>query len=114
KQLRAADNGVGHAAAGLAHGSRKPGKKAPAYGGSAVVDQVAENKKERRNGDHGANTGHREHESAHEFPPAQTRAHACPIPLPRCEVTTISRRAKPFRIKVSRKRTRPSSISDCV
>src|SRR2546427_3061286 len=41
-------------------------------------------------------------------------AHACPRPLPRLEVATISKRAKPLSMKVRMKSTRPSSIKDCV
>src|SRR5260370_803946 len=90
------------------------GKEVPTDGSSAVVDEVTKNEEEHGNSDEGADTGHGQHEAAYKFAPAETRAHALPIPLPRWEVATISKRAKPLRMKVRMKSTRPSSISDCV
>src|SRR4030081_978931 len=78
-----------------------------------MIDEVAENKKKNRHGNERAQSGHRQHEVADKFAPTQMVAHACPIPLPRCEVATMSRRARPFKRNVSRNRTNPSSISDC-
>ena len=66
---------------------------------AAVIDEVAENEKQDRDGDEGAEAGHGQHEMADKFAPAETVAHACPIPLPRWDVTTISRRARPLRMK---------------
>src|SRR5713226_5217356 len=71
KQLGAAEDGVGHAPARFAYRSRQLGKEAPANGSSAMEDQIAEDEKEHGDGDRSTNTGHRKHESAHEFSPAQ-------------------------------------------
>ena len=114
KQLSAADNGVGHTTAGFAHRGGQLGKEVPAHGSPAVDDQVTEDQEKHGDGHHGANTGHRKHKSAYEFAPAEASRHACPSPVPRLEVTTIMMRARPLRIKVSRKSTRPNSINDCV
>src|SRR5260370_32814012 len=110
KEFGAANDGVGHAAAGLANGNRQFGKKAPAHGGSAMINKVAEDEKQHRNGNESAHACHRQHEAAYEFAPAQPRTHACPVPPPRCEVATISKRANPFKMKVRIKSTRPSSM----
>src|ERR1700675_461590 len=114
KQLPAADDGVGHTATGLANGSRQFRKEVPVDGSTAVIDEIAKNEEKDGNGDEGAHTRHREHEAAHKFAPAEARAHTLPIPLPRWEVATISKRATPLRMKVRMKSTRASSIRDSV
>src|SRR5258707_883685 len=111
EQLGAAYDRIGHAAAGLAHLSRQFGEEIPVNRISTVVDEISKNKKQNRNGYQRADTGHCEHKTAHQLPPSQARVHACPMPLPRCVVSNISRRARPFRMNVSRNSTRPSSIS---
>ena len=70
KQLGAADDGVGHAAACFAHGSRQFREEIPVDGRAAMVDEIAQNEEEHRDRDDGAETGHGEHEIAHEFAPA--------------------------------------------
>src|SRR5882762_4359645 len=112
KQLAAANNGVGHAAASFADRRGQLGKEVPTDRCSAVIDEVAEDQEEHRNGNQGAHAGHGEHETAHKLAPAQPRAHAFPIPAPRWEVATISRRASPLRTKVRRKSTSPNSMRD--
>ena len=79
-----------------------------------MVNEIAQNKEEDGDRNESAATRQGKHEIAHEFTPAQASVHAFPIPLPRCEVTTIKMRARPLSTKVSRKSTRPSSIRDWV
>src|SRR5262249_22864839 len=113
EELSAADNRIGHATTGFAYWSRQFGKEIPVNRGSAMVDEIAEDKEKDGYGDKSTDTGHAEHEAAYKLAPAQPSAHACPTPLPFWEVTIIRMRARPLRIKVSKKRTRPNSISDC-
>ena len=108
KELGAANDGVGHAAAGFTDGSGELGEEVPVDGSTAVIDEIAEDEEEDGDGDERAEAGHGEHEAAHEFAPTETWAHECAPP--RCEVATIRMRARPLRMKVRRKRTRPSSI----
>src|SRR5260370_4551560 len=114
KQLGAAEDGVGHAAAGLADGSGELGEKVPTDGSSAVIDEISKNEEKDGNGDQGTHAGHRQHEAAHKFAPAEMRAHTLPSPLPRWEVATISKRAKPLRMNVGMKSTQPTSRSPCL
>src|SRR5713101_3201047 len=114
KQLPAADDSVGHAAAGLTHGRGQLGKEIPADGSPSMIDEISKNEEKDGNGDQRTHAGHGQHEAAHKFAPAETRAHALSIPLPRWEVATISKRATPLRMKVRMKSTRPSSMRDCV
>ncbi len=83
KQLGAADNSVGHAATRFAHWSRQFREEVPIDRGAAVVDEIAQDEEENRDGDEGAEASHGEHEITHEFTPAKTGVHAFPIPLPR-------------------------------
>src|SRR5262249_30979362 len=108
EQFRAANDGVGHTAAAFTHRSRKLGEKVPVDRPPAVKDQVTQNKKENRDGNERAHAGHRKHESADQLSPSETSVHARPVRLPREAVSSISSRAKPFSMKVSRKSTRPS------
>ena len=113
KKLGAADDGVGHAAAGFADRSGELGEEGPVDGCSAVVHEIAEDEEEHGHGDEGGQAGHAEHEAADKFAVAQAGGHVRPISLPRWAVRTMSRRARPLRTKVRMKRTRPSSIRDC-
>src|SRR5207245_1064372 len=99
KQFGAAEDGVGHAPTRLANGSGQLSEKVPANGSSTVENQVAEDKTKHGDRDEGAHSRHGQHEAAHEFAPAQTGAHARAVSLPRFEVTRISRRASPLRMK---------------
>ena len=78
KQLGAANDGVGHAAAGFADGSGQLGEEIPIDGRAAVVDEIAENEEEDGDGDERADAGHRQHEAADEFAPAETGVHDVP------------------------------------
>src|SRR5260370_1276916 len=100
-------------AAPAASWRRKVGEEVRTDGRRTVIDEIAEDEEEHGNGDQGTHAGHGQHEAAYELAPAETGAHACAVPLPRCEVATISRRARPLRMKVRRKSTRPSSMRDC-
>src|SRR5258707_621556 len=113
QNLAATHNRVGHAAARFSYRLRQFGEKIPVDGSAAIKHQVAEDEEENQNRDKSAHAGHRQHEVAYEFSPAQPAAYHPPTSLPFCVVTTISRRASPFRMNVSRKRTSPSAISDC-
>src|SRR5208282_3709113 len=106
-----ANDGVGHAAAVFTDGGRQLGEEVPVDRGSAVIDEIAEDEEEDGDGDEGAETRHGEHEVAHKFAPAESRVYVHALADPRCEVTTMSKRPGPLRTKVSRKRTRPSSMS---
>src|SRR5258706_464632 len=112
KQLAAANDGVGHAAARFANRRRQLGKEVPTDRCSAMKDKVAEDQEEHGNRNQGAHAGHGQHETAHKLAPAQPGVHAFPIPAPRWEVATIRRRASPLRTKVRRKSTSPNSIRD--
>src|SRR6267143_6952390 len=112
QQLGAAEDGVGHAAAGFADRHRQLGKEIPTNRCSAVINEVAKDEEEHGNRNQGAYTGHGEHKVAHEFAPAEPGVHTFPIPAPRWEVATISRRASPLRMKVRRKSTSPNSMRD--
>src|SRR5436190_1072123 len=79
---------------------------------SANPPDSAEKCLKRGNRNQGAQAGHGQHEAAHKLSPAQPGVHACPIPAPRWEVTTISKRASPLSMKVRRKSTSPNSIRD--
>src|SRR5579872_7203144 len=83
QELGAADDGVGHAAAGFADRSGELGEEVPVDRGAAVVDEIAEDEEEDGDGDEGAKAGHGEHEGAYEFAPAETWTHECAPP--RCE-----------------------------
>src|SRR5260370_7183388 len=99
KEFGAANDGVGHAAAGLANGNRQFGKKAPAHGGSAMINKVAEDEKQHRNGNESAHACHRQHEAAYEFAPAQPRPHPSPVPPPPSEVPTTTNPPNPSTTK---------------
>src|ERR1700686_627831 len=114
KHLGAAEDGVGQAAAGFTDGNGQFGEEIPVDGSSAMNSEISKNEEKDGNSDQSTHAGHGQHEAAHKFAPAKTRAHAWPSPLPRLEVATISKRAKPLRMKVRMKSTRPSSIKDCV
>src|SRR6266699_4330265 len=114
EHLPAAENGVGHAPADFTDGNGQFGEEIPVDGSSAMNSEISKNEEKDGNGDHSTHAGHGQHEAAHKFAPAKTRAHAWPRPLPRWEVATISKRAKPLRTKVRMKSTRPSSIKDWV
>src|SRR5216683_6547367 len=49
QQLGAAEDGVGHAAAGFTNGNGQLGKEIPTDGSSAVVDEVTKNEEEHGN-----------------------------------------------------------------
>src|SRR5579885_1900624 len=83
------------------------------YRAASMKNQIAQDKKQNRDRDHGTYSRHGQHHVAHNLPPAHARVHAFSIPLPRRDVSKINKRANPFRIKVSRKSTSPSSTSDC-
>src|SRR5437879_9046878 len=83
QELRAAEDGVGHAAAGFADRHGQLGKEVPTNGCSAVINEVAKDEEEDGNRNHGTYTGHGEHEVAHEFAPAKPGVHALPMPAPR-------------------------------
>src|SRR5882724_11908417 len=112
KQFAAAEDGVGHAAASLADGHGQLGKEVPTDRCSAVINKIAEDQEEHGNRNQSAHAGHGQHETADELAPAETGVHAFPIPAPRWEVATMSRRASPLRTKVRRKSTSPNSIRD--
>src|ERR1700686_5116991 len=113
EQFGTSDDGISHASTSLPDRGWQFGEEIPANGGAAVVDEVAENKKQHRDGHKRAQARHGQHEVTDKFAPTQTAAHACPISLPRCEVTTMSRRARPFKRNESRNRTNQSTITDC-
>src|SRR5436309_6643173 len=113
KHLGAAEDGVGHAAAGFTDGDGQFGEEIPVDGSSTMNSEISKNEEKDGNGDQSAHARHGQHEAAYEFAPAKTKAHAR-APLPRLEVATISKRAKPLRRKVRMKSTKPSSIKDCV
>src|SRR5713226_2352305 len=113
QHLCAAHNRIGHPAAGLSHRLRQLREEAPVDRRSTMIDKVSKNEEQNADSYQRAHPSHRQHEAAHELPPAQPRAHALAVPPPRCEVNTISSRASPFSKKVSRNSTRPSSISAC-
>src|SRR5260370_15809455 len=112
KQLRAAENGVGHAAADFADRHRQLGKEVPTNRCSTAINEVAKDEEEDGNRNQGTYTSHGEHKVAHELAPPEPSVHAFPIPAPRWEVATISTRASPLRMKVRRKSTRPNSMRD--
>ena len=111
QELQAAHDGIGHSSTGFAHRDGKLGKEIPGKILSAVPDQIAENKKERRYCDQRAQARERQHHHVQRFAPHQAKAHEGSTPLPRAVVTRISRRARPFSTNVSRNSTRPSSIN---
>src|SRR6058998_2186014 len=97
QQLRAADNGIGHAAAGLAHRRRQLREEVPVEGAAAVKGEVAEDEKKHGNGHEGTYASEAEHHGTDKFPETQPRRHAY-APLPRRSVRRISKRARPFRM----------------
>src|SRR5204862_551076 len=99
KHLGAAEDGVGQAAARFTDGNRQFGEEIPVDGSSTMNSEISKNEEKDGNGNQSAHAGHGQHEAAYKFAPAETRAHTLPIPLPRREVVTISKRAKPFRRK---------------
>src|SRR5205814_7916568 len=86
KHLGAAEDGVGHAAAGFTDGNGQFGEEIPVDGSSAMNREISKNEEKNGNGDQRTHAGHGQHEAAHKFAPAKTRAHAWPRPLPRWEV----------------------------
>src|ERR1700693_4116501 len=111
EQLEAADDGAGHAGAGFFEGFGELREEFPTERRAAVPDQVSEDEKQHRDDGEGGNTGQGEHDEVQRLAPGHAqRAHAG-RPPPR-SVATIKIRARPFRMKVMRKRTRPSSISE--
>ena len=99
------DNGVGHPSASLSHRFRQLGEEVPVDGPPAVPDQVAENEEEHGNRQQGAEAGQAEHHGVDGFSPQRPKAHGCAVPF-RC-VARISRRARPLRMIVRMKSTRP-------
>src|SRR3989442_335604 len=91
QQLRAADNRIGHAAAGLAHRRRQLREEVPVEGAAAVKGEVAEDEKKHGNGHEGTYASEAEHHGTAKFPETQPRRHAY-APLPRRSVRRISKR----------------------
>src|ERR1041384_1241630 len=112
KQFSAADDCIGHAPAGFTDRNGQLGEEVPTDRDSAMIEEIPKNEEKNGNRDEGAQAGHGQHEAAHKFAPTETSAHVLPTALPFWEVATMRMRASPLRIKVRRKRTRPSSIRD--
>src|SRR5579862_1341249 len=110
EELEAAQNRVSHASTLFADRRGKMREETPRQVFSAVIHQIAEDKEQDRYGNQHANSRKREHENVERFSPRQSQAHEGSTPLPRAVVTRIRRRASPFRMKVSRNSTSPSSI----
>src|SRR5947208_16928397 len=80
KHLGAAEDGVGHAAAGFTDGNGQFGEEIPVDGSSAMNSEIPKDEEKDGNGDQSAHAGHGQHEAAHKF--ARSEEHTSELQSP--------------------------------